>query len=219
MNQHTSTAQRARLLAGIIRGHADGHPDAKALLLVARQLGQAGAVLRGLGGDHDITARAEATLWRTRMAAPKSFPSEVIGYVSAPLAGRLPGLGDLMPANPEHARRERALNARLLGVLGSGLLDSSDDQEVAAALVGLLDIHTAHAALAAEVKVHGRVDAHPTVYRPHSGMRTAQHLPGRLTVFDGGHVLAELTVPYDITPGEVWQLIRNAEPSRRLIAA
>ncbi|GAA2948537.1 hypothetical protein ACFPN0_15055 [Kitasatospora cinereorecta] len=219
MNQHQITAQRARLLAGIIRGHVDGHPQAKALRFVARQLGQAGAVLRGLGGDHDIAARAEAILWRARMAAPEGFPAEVIGYVSAPLAGYLPGLDDLMPANPLHVRRERALHARLLGVIGSGLLASSDDQEVTAALVGLLDVHTAHAALAAEVEIHGRADAHPTVYRPHIGTRTAQHLPGRLTVFDGGQVLAELTVPYGITPGEVWQVIRDTEPTRQLIAA
>ncbi|MFJ7592510.1 hypothetical protein ACIQZO_35095 [Streptomyces sp. NPDC097617] len=219
MNQQTSTAQRARLLAGIIRGRAVGHPDAKALRLIARQLGQASAVLRGLDGDHDIADRAEAILWRARMAAPESFPPVVIGYVSAPLAGYLPGLDDLMPANPEHVRSEHTLRARLLDVLGTGLLGSSDDQEATAALVGLLDVHTAHAALAAEVEIHGRADAYPTVYRPHTGSRAAQHLPGRLTVFDGGQVLAELNVPYGITPGEVWQLIRDIEPARPLIAA
>lgn len=219
MNQHTTAARRARLLAGIVRGRADGHPEAKALRLVARQLGQAAAVLRGLGGDHDIADRAQAILWRARMAAPEGFPAYVIGYVSAPLAGYLPGLDDLMPADPAHVRRERALRARLLDVIGSGLLGSSDDQEVTAALVGLLDVHAAHAALAAEVEIHGRADAHPTVYRPHTGTRTAQHLPGRLTVFDDGQVLAELNVPYGITPGEVWQLIRDIEPARLLIAA
>lgn len=219
MNQHTSTAQRARLLAQIIRGHADGHPDAKALRLVARQLGQASAVLRGLGGSHDIAARAEAILYRARMFAPESFPPEVIGYVSAPLTGDLADLNDLMPANPVHAHRERALRARRLGVLVTGLLNSSDDQEVTAALVGLLDVHTAHAALAAEVEIHGRADAQPTTYRPHIGTRSAQHLPGRLTVFDGGQVLAELAVPYGVTPGEVWQLIRDTEPTRQLVAA
>ncbi|MFF0395161.1 hypothetical protein ACFYSJ_05145 [Streptomyces sp. NPDC005248] len=65
------------------------------------------------------------------MAAPQDFPADVVGYVSAPLTGYNPGMHDLMPANPLHVRRERALRARLLGVLGSGLLDSSDDKEVA----------------------------------------------------------------------------------------
>ncbi|MGC4947746.1 hypothetical protein ACLQ2N_16315 [Streptomyces sp. DT224] len=219
MNQLAATAQRARLLARIIRGHAQGHPDAKALRLIARQLGQASAVLRGLGGSHDIAARAEAILYRARLLAPEGFPPEVVGYVSAPLTGYLADLTDLMPANPAHARRERALRARRLGVLVSGLLNSSDDQEVAAALDGLLDVHTEHAALAAEVEIHGRADAHPTTYRPHIGTRSAQHLPGRLTVFDGGQVLAELLVPYGITPGEIWQLVRTTDPARQLAAA
>ena len=219
MNQHTKAAHRARLLAGIVRGRAEGHPEARALRLTARALGQAAGVLLGRCGDHDIATRAQAVLTRARHVAPADFPADVIDYVSAPLTGHFPGLRDLVPANPFHARRERGLRARLFGITAAGLLDSSDDEEVIAALVGLLDVHAAHAALAAEVELHGRADAQPTVYRPHTGTRTAHHLPGRLTVFDGGQVLAELPAAYDITPGEVWQLVRDVEPAWQLLAA
>jgi hypothetical protein len=135
-----------------------------------------------------------------------------------------------MPANPLHVRRERILRARLLAVTEAGHLDSSDEEVVRAALIALVDVHADHAELAAEVELHGRVDALPTVYRPHRGARTALHLPGRLAVFDGGQVLAELPVPYGITPGEIWRLIGTVErpaprciipvrPTRHLIAA
>ncbi|GGZ23546.1 hypothetical protein GCM10010387_15930 [Streptomyces inusitatus] len=219
MNARSKAAHRALLLAGITLGRADGHPESRALRLTARALDQAASVLNGRTGDQDITGRARAILHQARTAAPIEFPCEVIGYVSAPLVGHLPGVGDLMPANPLHAVRERELRARLLAILSSGLLDSSDGQEVTAALVALLDLHTDHHHLAGEVADHGRADAHPTVYRPSTGTRTAQHLPGRLTVFDGGLILVELPVPFGITPGEIWQTIRTAQPATTLAAA
>lgn len=213
MNAHAKAAHRARLLAGIACGRAEDHPEAHALHLTTRALRQAAAVLLGNAGDDDIAARALAVLHRARAIAPTDFPFEVIGYVSAPLVGRLPGLHDLVPANPAHAKQERELRARLDNITAAGLLDSSDDQEVTAALGALLDVHAEHSRLAEEVAAHGRADAHPTVYRPHTGTRTAQHLPGRLTVFDDGRVLTKLAVPYGITPSEIWQLIRTAQPT------
>ncbi|WNI20376.1 hypothetical protein [Actinacidiphila sp. ITFR-21] len=219
MNQHMKAATRARLLAGVIRGRAQTHPQGKQLRLTARQLSQAATVLLGLGGSHDIAERAETILWRARTTAPEGFPADVLDYVSAPLTGYNPGMPDLMPADPQHARRERALRARLLAVTEARHLDSGDEDVVRAALTALLDIHADHAELAAEVELHGRIDANPTVYRPHRGARTAQHLPGRLAVFDGGQLLAELPVPYGITPVEIWRLIDTAQPAADLIAA
>lgn len=67
--------------------------------------------------------------------------------------------------------------------------------------------------------LHGRADQLPTTYRPHEGTRTAVHLPGHLTVFDGGLILAELAVPFDITPGQIWQLIKTAQPIREITVA
>lgn len=216
MNQHVKAATRARLLAGIVRHRAEGHPHGDQLRLTARQLGQAAAVLLGLGGGHDITERAERILSNARRLAPEGFPTDVLGYVSAPLTGYNPGMHDLMPADPQHARRERILRARLLAVTEAGHLDSTDEDVARAALIALLDIHAEHAVLAADVKLHGRIDAQPTVYRPTFGPRTAQHLPGRLTVFDGGQLLAELAVPFGITPGEIWRLIDTARPTAHL---
>jgi hypothetical protein len=219
MNQYVKAATRARLLAGVIRGRAQDHPQGTELRLTARQLGQAAAVLLGLGGSHDIAERAERILWNARRLAPVGFPTDVLGYVSAPLTGYNPGMHDLMPANPRHARRERILRARLLAVTEAGHLDSADEDVARAALIALLDVHAEHAELAAEVELHGRIDVHPTVYRPRWGARTAQHLPGRLTVFDGGQLLAELPVPFGITPGEIWRLIDTVQPAALLIAA
>ncbi|MFF5275169.1 hypothetical protein [Streptomyces sp. NPDC000133] len=38
-------------------------------------------------------------------------------------------------------------------------------------------------------------------------------------MFDGGLILAELAVPFDITPGQIWQLIKTAQPIREMTAA
>ncbi|MEC3995193.1 hypothetical protein VSR01_17290 [Actinacidiphila sp. DG2A-62] len=219
MNQYVKAATRARLLAGVIRGRAQGHPQGRELRLTAHQLGQAAAVLLGLGGSHDIAERAQTILWRARTTAPEGFPTDVIGYASAPLTGYNPGMADLMPADPAHARRERALRARLLAVTEAGHLDSRDEDVVRAALIALIDVHAEHAELAAAVELHGRIDAHPTVYRPLRGARTGQHLPGRLAVFDGDQLVAELPVPFDITPGEIWRLIATVQADAFLIAA
>ncbi|WP_326815921.1 MULTISPECIES: hypothetical protein [unclassified Streptomyces] len=54
---------------------------------------------------------------------------------------------------------------------------------------------------------------------PSPAGRTAIHLPGHLTVFDGGLILAELAVPFAITPGEIWQLIKTAQPTHDTAAA
>ncbi|MFC7791361.1 hypothetical protein [Streptomyces cinereoruber] len=208
MNQHDKAATRARLLAGIIRSRAKGHPDAPALRAVARSLGKVARHLLDGSGD-DAAERAHTALWQIRRAAPLSLPSDVIAYVSAALDGRNPGLHDLMPANPEHAHREGQLRARLLDLTEAGHLDSAEEAIVAAALAALLDLHTEHAALAEDVADHGRADAQPTAFRPHHSPLTGTHLPGRLTVSLHGRLIAELHVPYGITPDEIWQILRT----------
>ncbi|MFE4959191.1 hypothetical protein ACFRCW_35585 [Streptomyces sp. NPDC056653] len=86
-------------------------------------------------------------------------------------------------------------------------------------LVALIRLYGDYDRLADEVAVHGRADQLPTTYRPHEGGRTAAHLPGHLTVFDGGLILAELDVPYGVSSGEIWQLIRTAQPAHDTASA
>ncbi|MGA5497749.1 hypothetical protein ACPCSP_25635 [Streptomyces cinereoruber] len=205
---HDKAATRARLLARLIRSRAKGHPDAAALRSVARGLVR---VARHLADDgHDTADRVTRALWHIRRSAPHSFPVDVIAYVSAPLSGgRAPGLHDLMPANPEHAHREAQLRARLLELTEAGHLDSTEEDIVAATLAALLDLHTGHAALAEDVAAHGRADAQPTLFHPHRSELTGTHLPGRLTVSHHGRLIAELQVPYGITPDGIWQILRT----------
>lgn len=214
MNQHVKAATRAQLLAGFVQGRAETHPEAKALRVIARNLTQAAKGLREAADSDRMPDAAEKALWRARMAAARAetgIPTAVFDYVTAPVIGYAPELPDLLPANPEHVSRENELRARLLDLTGH--FDCRDEDVANAVLVALIRLHSDYERLAAEVAVHGRADQPPTTYRPHSGRRTAAHLPGRLTVFEGCLILAELEVPFDITPGEIWQLIQTAQPT------
>ncbi|WP_434593335.1 hypothetical protein [Streptomyces sp. A5-4] len=214
MNKHSKAATRARLLAGVIRGRAETHPEGAALRTVARNLTRAAKVLRESPETGYLPDAADQALWCARMAAVRAdtgIPSAVLDYVSAPITGWSTQLPELLPADPEHVRQENELRARNLDL--SGHLDSRDEDVVSAVLVALIAVHTEYEHLAANVALHGRADTPPTTYRPHTGRRTAAHLPGHLTVFDGCLILAELEVPYGITPGEIWQLIATAQPT------
>ncbi|MGY5035128.1 hypothetical protein ACWC9U_30645 [Streptomyces sp. 900116325] len=163
---------------------------------------------------------ADQALGRARMAAARAetgIPAAVIDYVSASAIGYTPELPDLLPADPEHVRQENELRARFLDI--SRHLDARDEDVANAALVALIRLHSDYDRLADDVALHGRADQLPTTYRPHEGGRTAVHLPGHLTVFDGGLILAELAVPFAITPAEIWQLIKTAQPARDTAAA
>lgn len=151
-------------------------------------------------------------MWRARTAAhADDIPCDVFDYVSAPITGWSVELPELRPADPAHVRQENELRARAIEL--RGYLDSREERVLAAAIAALVDVHEEHKRLAAHVALHGRADARPTNYRPHSGSRTAIHVPGHLTVFDGCSLLAELAVPYGITSGEIWQLIVDVQPA------
>ncbi|WP_329157513.1 hypothetical protein OHB49_02465 [Streptomyces sp. NBC_01717] len=220
MNTHLTAATRAQLLAKIVRGRAQDHPEGNALRNIARNLTRAAKELREAADADRLPDAADQALWRARMAAARAvtgIPAAVIDYVSAPAIGYAPDLPDLLPADPEHVRQENELRARFLDL--SRHLDCRDEDVANAVLVALIRLHSDYDHLAAEVEVHGRADQAPTTYRPHEGARTAAHLPGHLTVFDGGRILSELAVPFDITPGEIWQLIKTAQPTRDTAAA
>ncbi|WP_327123700.1 hypothetical protein [Streptomyces sp. NBC_01727] len=220
MNTHAKAATRAQLLAEIVRGRAQDHPEANALRTIARNLKRAATELRKATGTDRLPDEADQALWRARMAAARAetgIPAAVIDHVSALATGYAPDLPDLLPADPEHVRQENELRARFLDL--SRHLDARDEDVANAVLVALIRLHSDYDRLAAEVAVHGRADQAPTTYRPHEGSRTAAHLPGHLTVFDGGLILTELAVPFDISPGEIWQLIKTAQPARDTAAA
>ncbi|MCX4550565.1 MULTISPECIES: hypothetical protein [unclassified Streptomyces] len=220
MNQHAKAATRARLLADLIRGRADQHPEGGELRSIVQNLRRAAGAFRAAGPTSGVPNLAAACLTRARMTAARTdtgIAITVFDYVTAPVTGWTPYLPDLLPADPKHVRQENELHARNFEL--SGHLDSREEDVLTAALVALVDLHGEYERLAAEVALHGRADTPPTTFRPHTGSRTAAHLPGHLTVFDGGLILAELEVPYDITPGEIWQLIRTAEPAHRALAA
>ncbi|WP_326814028.1 hypothetical protein [Streptomyces sp. NBC_01763] len=220
MNANLKAATRATLLAGIIRGRTKGHPEATALRAIATNLTRAAGILRKAADSDRLSDDADQALWRARMTAARAetgIPAAVIDYVSALAIGYEPDLPDLLPADPEHVRQENELRARFLDL--SRHLDARDEDVANAVLVALIRLHSDYDRLADDVALHGRADQLPTTYRPHEGTRTAVHLPGHLTVFDGGLILAELAVPFAITPGEIWQLIKSAQPARDTAAA
>ncbi|MFJ3274060.1 hypothetical protein [Streptomyces sp. NPDC086776] len=214
MNTHLTAATRAQLLAKIVRGHAPDHPEANALRTIARNLMRAAKELRETADSDRFPDAADQALWRARMAAARAdtgIPAAVIDHISAPVNGYAPDLPDLLPADPEHVRQENELRARFVDL--SRHLDCRDEDVANAVLIALIRLHSDYDRLAADVAVHGRADQLPTTYRPHEGGRTAVHLPGHLTVFDGGLILAEVAVPFDITPGQIWQLIKTVQPA------
>ncbi|MFE4796202.1 hypothetical protein ACFRFL_14060 [Streptomyces sp. NPDC056708] len=210
MNNAVKAATRARLLASIVRGRASRHPEGKALRTIARHLDRASKALLEAAHTNGLPDAADDAIWAARLAAANvetGVSTAVFEHITAPVTGYFPELRDLLPANPEHARRANELRADFLDLVRH--LDCRDEDVTRAVLHGLIRVHNAYELLADEVEEHGRADARPTTFRPHTGTRSAEHLPGRLTVFDGGRIVAELTVPFDVTSGEIWQLIQQ----------
>ncbi|MDX2732886.1 hypothetical protein [Streptomyces sp. PA03-2a] len=157
MNTHVTAAARAQLLVEIVRGRAEGHPEGNALRTIARNLTRAAKFLREAADADRLPDEADQALWRARMAAAQTdtgIPAAVIDYVSAPVLGYAPELPDLLPADPEHVRRENELRARFLDL--SRHLDARDEDVANAVLVALIRLYGDHDRLADDVALHGR---------------------------------------------------------------
>ncbi|MEV6565898.1 hypothetical protein [Streptomyces kronopolitis] len=214
MNAHTKAATRARLLGKLVRGRAAGHPRHRALLDAARHLHDASAALLDHADTDGLPDAANAAIW----AAYRAFTSGDTGlepallwYVTAPVTGHAPELIEPDLIHPTFRYRARDLRARHLYVIEMGHLDSHDEDVALAAFSALLDLHREWGQLLDDARDELSVDrARPVVYRTRDGSRSAEHLRGHLTVFDGTRVIASLDVPDHTAPGEVWQLITQA---------
>ncbi|MFZ3595083.1 hypothetical protein [Streptomyces sp. BH104] len=216
MNAHVKAATRARLLGNLVHGRAAQHPRRRALEAAARHLHDLSAAL--LDSADQPTGRlpegAEGPYWaahRELRSGDTGIPAQLLWYVSVPVYGERPELDDLDLIHPALCFREREIRARQMYVLELGHLNSSDDQVVLAALGSLLDVHREWDELKEDAADEIRRDrTRPTVYRTADGKRSAEHLRGRLAVFEGQTVIAELDVPDYVPAGEVWQLINDA---------
>lgn len=215
MNAHTKAATRARLLGKLARSHAHGHPRHRALLAAARHLHDASAALLGHADTDGLPEAADTAIWsayRAFMNGDTGLAPALLGYVTAPVTGDAPELPELDLIHPEFRYRARDLRARHLYVIEMGHLDSHDEDVVLAAFSALLDLHREWDQLTDDARDELRRDrTRPVVYRTHDGQRSAEHLHGHLTVFDGTRVIASLDVPDHAAPGEVWQLINEAD--------
>lgn len=216
MNTYVKAATRARLLGNLIRGRASGHPRRRALLAMSRYLHAASTALLDHAdepGPH-VPEEAEEALWAARRAAITANAGilpMVVDHVTEPVTGDRVTLTRLDPAHFPHVEAERALAAHLLDLREHGHLDSPDEQIAYAAFTAMLDLHAEYGQLAEDVAEYGRWDrSRPASYRTADGRRTAQHSPGHLAVFEGSQKVADLDVPEDITPRQVWQLIADA---------
>lgn len=214
MNAHVKAATRARLLGKLIRGQAKGHPRRRALLAAARHLRSASAALLDHADTDGLPAAADDAInaaYRAVRDSGADLPPALLRYVTAPVAGRAPELPELDLIHPGFRYRARDLRARHLYVIEMGHLDSHDEDVALAALGALADLHREWDQLTDDAHDElSRDRARPVVYRTHDGRRSAEHLHGHLTVFDGTRVIATFDVPDHTDPGEVWRLITTA---------
>ncbi|MYX36522.1 MULTISPECIES: LPD29 domain-containing protein [unclassified Streptomyces] len=133
-------AHRARLLAEILRERTALRPDRTDLPGIAALLDEAAAILEETAPEVVYGVLAS--------------PSAVIGYVSAAVTGRLPGLYALDPASGQLAAQEADLRARL-DIAISGFDFGGEISRTAMRVV--LDLHRKHARLAKAVQAdHAR---------------------------------------------------------------
>ncbi|MCX5326321.1 hypothetical protein [Streptomyces sp. NBC_00120] len=216
MNAHVKAATRARLLGNLVRGRAARHPKGRAIEAAASHLHDVAAAL--LDSADELTGHmpedAETALWaafRELKSGDTGIPTALLWYVTAPVNGYGSGLPELDLIHPALRFRERELRARHLYVIEMGHLNSPDDEVAMAALGSLLDVHREWDELTDDAADELRRDrSRPTTYRTADGRRSAEHLRGRLTIFEGPRVIAEPDVPDWAAPGEVWQLIKDA---------
>ncbi|MFD8774514.1 hypothetical protein [Streptomyces sp. NPDC059916] len=216
MNAHVKAATRARLLGNLVRGRAARHPKGRAIEAAASHLHDVAAAL--LDSADELTGQmpedAETALWaafRELKSGDTGIPTALLWYVTAPVNGYGSGLPELDLIHPTLRFRERELRARHLYVIEMGHLNSPDDEVAMAALGSLLDVHREWDELTDDAADELRRDrSRPVTYRTADGRRSAEHLRGRLTVFEGPSIIAELDLPDWATPGEVWQLIKDA---------
>lgn len=214
MNRHTKAATRACLLGKLVRGRADGHPRRRALLAAAGHLHDTAANFLDAADTEEMPEAADASIraaYRALMTTGTGVPLALLHYVTDPVTGYRTELPELDLIHPTFRYRARELRAHHLYVIEMGHLDSHDEDVALAALAALCDLHREWDQLTEDARDELRRDrTRPVVYRAHDGKRSAEHLRGHLTVFDGTRVVSSLDVPERTAPGDIWQLINQA---------
>lgn len=215
MNHYVKAALRAQRLSAVLldaaKAHPRGHAEGRALRAAARHLLGASNTLAtdALTGSTDRAADRAFLLARRQLAFDTNVDSAVLDHVTALLTGTAPRLEPPSSLNQDHVRRHRSQLAQLLDL--APRLDDRDDDVATAAFVALIRLYRDRARLVEDI--HNGRTAQPTAtFRTPDGRRSGEHQPGFLTVLIGGRIAAELTVPLDITAGEIWQLIANTQP-------
>lgn len=211
MNRHLKASVRAQRLATALstaaQAYPRGHHEGRAIRAAARHLRTASA---HTGGPSRAADRA--LLLARKNLSDTSVDERVVDHVSEPVTGTAPTLRtlNLGSTQQEYVRRERWQHAQLLDI--APRFDDKDNEVATAAFVALIRLYRDRARLV-EDALHGRTAQPTAVFRTTDGRRTGHHQPGFLTVFVGGRIIAELTVPLDITADDIWQLIANTQPT------
>ncbi|MEV5677018.1 hypothetical protein [Streptomyces sp. NPDC052179] len=215
MNDHVKAAVRAHRLATVVsttaRAFPRGHHEGRALRAAARHLLGAGNALTASARTGGLGRAADRALLlaRENLSVDTSVDMAVIDHVTAPVTGITPHLGTLASRQQDHVRRQRWQRAQLLDI--TPRLDDQDAEVATAAFFALIRLYRDRARLIDDI--HNGRTAQPTAtFRTADGRRSGEHQPGFLTVFIGGRIAAELTVPVDIKAGDIWQLIANTKP-------
>ncbi|MFD9422251.1 MULTISPECIES: hypothetical protein [unclassified Streptomyces] len=222
MNHHVKAAVRAQRLATVLsttaQAYPRGHREGRALRAAARHLLGAGNALTASAVTGGPSRAADRTLLLARQSldVDTRVDMAVIDHITAPVTGITPHLGTLASRQQDHARRQRWQRAQLLDLIPR--LDDQDDEVATAAFVALIRLYRDRDRLVDDIH-HGRTAQPTATFRTADGRRTGEHQPGTLAVFVGGRVIAELTVPLDITAGDIWQLIADTKPTTTEVSA
>ncbi|WP_405759479.1 hypothetical protein OG234_13355 [Streptomyces sp. NBC_01420] len=146
---HAAAAGRARDLAELITRRSPLHPAEDALLAIADLLTTAAQVLEmprtpnadGTAPTPPKTVFALADAQTIALAHPTAGISDhVMYYVTAPITGQVPPLGELNPVSTQRARQETRLRNRIAAVAAE-LTTVTDDDTRYEVLEALLHLH------------------------------------------------------------------------------
>jgi serine/threonine protein phosphatase PrpC len=162
MTNTARAAQRARLLADIVRERALLHPDADILEAIAESLDIAAVALdraeptvEGVAIVDHLPRLAITALWDVTTLAgglpAHTLPLPVIDYITAPAGGYLPELEPVGTPGSHLARQADDIRTRLAAV--GRHLDWDNDDIMRTDLDNFLKLHSAYVRIAASVEV------------------------------------------------------------------
>ncbi|MFE2424990.1 hypothetical protein [Streptomyces hokutonensis] len=157
MSPYVATARRLMQLAAVVRGRAY-HPQRYMIETLAGAIEDAAIAIQSSPVDEPgqfPQPAADALREATELLTGHDFmiPAAILGYVTAPVSGRLPEMQPLNAVSMQLAREDADLRARRFAIVEHNHLNARDDEVLNAALAGLIALHRKHERLAAAVAV------------------------------------------------------------------